>query len=82
MLVTIFFTLYAFGTVFVICELCQQMVDHYDELNYIIGQFKWYYFPAKIQRLLPLIIMSSQERVSIECFGSIECGRETSKRVN
>lgn len=81
MLATIFFTVYAFGTVFVICELCQRISDQYDELNDIFGQIKWYLFPMKIQRLLPLIVMSTQELVSIECFGSIACDRETSKKV-
>lgn len=82
LLATINFTLYAFGDVFMICELCQRSSDRYDELNDIIGQFEWYFLPAKIQRFLPMIIMSVQEPVSFECFGSITCDRETFKRVN
>lgn len=82
MLATIFFTSYAFGALFVMCELCQHASDRYDKFNVIIWRFKWYFFPDKVQQLLPMIIMSSQESSAIECFGSIACGRETFSRVN
>lgn len=81
MLATLFFTFYGFGAVFVICALCQQVTDQYVEVFDIIGQFKWYSFPRKIQRLLPFIILNAQELIPIECFGSIACDRETFKKV-
>lgn len=82
MLVTIFFALYGFGAVFVICELIQQIIDQYDELNDIFVQLKWYFYSTKIKRLLPIIIMSVQAPVSVESFGSIGCDRESFKKVN
>lgn len=81
-LAILLFSSYAFGAVFIICELCQRVSNQCDDVGDIIGQAKWYLFPAKIQRILPLIIANVQEEVFVECFGSIACNRETFKRVN
>lgn len=81
-LAILLFSSYAFGAVFIICELCQRMNNHYDDVDDMMGQLKWYLFPAKVQQILPMIIASVHEEVSVECFGSIACNRETFKRVN
>lgn len=73
--------LYAFGAVFLVCELCQRISNGCEGFNDKIDQFKWYLFPAKIQRALPAIIINVQQPVYVECFGSIACDRETFKRV-
>lgn len=81
LLATIFFTSYSFGAVFVICELCQRTTNGCEKFDDTIGQLKWYLLPAKLQRILPTVIMYVQEPISVECFGSIACDRETFKRV-
>lgn len=82
MLITIFFTSYIFGAVYAICELCQRISNQYLELSDLIGQCTWYLFPAEIKRVLPIIILGVQQEVSVECFGSTACNRETFERVN
>lgn len=82
LMAVLLFSSYAFGAVFVICELCQRMSNHYDDVGDIIGDLKWYLFPANVQRVLPIIITSVHEEVPVECFGSIACDRETFKKVN
>ena len=72
---------YAFGVMFVACELGQRLNLAFDECNDMIDQFNWYLFPAEIQRMLPLILNFMQQPVEIKCFGSTALDRETFKYV-
>lgn len=67
--------------VFISCELGQRMGDAFEEIGITIGEFDWYLFPIKIQRMLPMIIADAQQPVEVECFGSIACTRETFRKV-
>lgn len=82
LLVTMLQVLYAFGVMFIACELSQRLNIAFNDCNDIIVQFKWYLLPAEIQRLLPLIIHFSQRPVEVKCFGSTTCDRETFKYVS
>ena len=73
--------MYAFGAVFISCELCQKVSDGCEEFNDQIGQFKWYSFPIGIKRILPIIMIHTQQPTVFECFGSIICNRDTFKQV-
>lgn len=68
--------------VFVVCELSQDLCDKYGGVDDSFGQFCWYRFPDEIKRMLPMVILFIQEPISIGCFGSIECSRETFKNVS
>lgn len=72
---------YAFGFVFIVCELCQQFCDGFHKMDDVIGQFSWLSYPNEIQRLLPMLINSTQQPVDLKVFGSITCSRETFKKV-
>lgn len=72
---------YGFGVIFIACELCQRGCDGFNELDYLIGQFDWYLFPQRINRLMPTIIFMAQEKLGFRCFGSILCDRDTFKEV-
>lgn len=74
--------IFAFGGIFMTCELGQRINLAFDECNEIINQFKWYLFPVKIQRMLPIILHYNQQPVDIKVFGSIACDRETFKYVS
>lgn len=76
-----FFTMYAFGTVFMSCELCQKVTNGCEEFSDRIGQLKWYLFPIKIKRFLPIVILHAQQPTVFKCFGSIACDRDTFKQV-
>lgn len=67
-MITLMEIFYAFGVLFVSCEL--------------IDQFNWYRLPAEIQQMLPLIINFAQLPVDIKCFGSVACDREMFKYVS
>ena len=73
--------IYAFGVVFIACELGQRVNLAFVECSDMIDQFDWYLFPAEIQRLLPIILNFTQQPVEIKCFGSTTLDRETFKYV-
>lgn len=73
---------YAFGFVYIVCELCQQASDGYEEMNDTIDQFDWPSYPIEIQRILPLVMSSAQQSAEFKVFGSITCRRVTFKNVS
>lgn len=77
----IFYASYAFGSVFVICELGQRICDAYGEIDDLIEAFDWYLFSHEIQRLLPTILIVTQKPVVLKCFGSTSALRETFRIV-
>lgn len=77
-----FQALYAFGVMFIACEMGQRVNLAFNECNDIIDQFEWYSFPVEIQQMLSFIIHYTQQPVEIKCFGSAACDRETFKVVS
>lgn len=73
---------YAFGAMFIACELGQRVNLAFNECSEMIHRFDWYLLPAEIQRLLPLIINFAQQPIDIKCFGSAACDRETTEYVS
>lgn len=73
LLITVFEIVYAFGVIFVACELGQRVNLAFDECSQIINQFEWYLFPDEIQRMLPLILNLTRQPIEIKCFGSTAC---------
>ena len=72
---------WSFGLVFVSCELAGRLSIEFDDIDYMIGQFKWYLFPFEVQKMLPILIINVQQEVAFEFFGSAMCNRETFKNV-
>lgn len=73
---------WAIGMVLFSCEIGQRYSNAYEEIDNVVNQFDWYLFPLKIQRILPTIMMDTQQLYEIMCFGSTNCSRETFKRVS
>lgn len=82
LLVIGFYVSYAFGLVLAICECGQRLSDAFEGIHNDFALFDWHSFPHKIQRTLPIILMTAQQPVRIKCFGSISAVRENSKTVN
>lgn len=82
LLVIGFYVSYAFGLVLAICEFGQRLSNAFEGIHDDIALFDWYLFPHKIQRTLPIILVTAQQPVEIKCFGSISAVRENSKNVN
>lgn len=73
--------LYAFGLFFMFCEFGQRVSHSFETIEDKIGYVSWYRFPIKIQQKLPLVWALVQQKVELECFGSMACNRESFKKV-
>lgn len=82
LVILLFNACYAFGLVFLVCELCQRVCDGFAEMNKTMNQFHWQSYPIEIQRLLPIVIIFTQQPIDFEVFGSITCCRESFKKVS
>lgn len=79
---SIFYGLWASGSVFFSCELGHRFSDAVDGVNDEFCKTKWYLFPIEIQRLLPTLMLCIQKPVAIKCFGNVRASREQYKMVN
>lgn len=68
--------------VFFACEIGQRFSNAFDNIDDTIGQFDWYLYPVKIKRMLPTLMINTQQPFEIMCFGSKACTRETCKKVS
>lgn len=82
LLVIVFIAGYAFGAVFLSCELGQRMNDAFGRIGIIICQCDWHLFPIEIKHMLLTILVILQQPVSMQYFGSVACNREVFKKVN
>lgn len=73
---------YAFGAVIFVCELCQQVCNGFEEMNRAMDQFHWPSYPIDLRRVLPIVIMFTQQPIEFKVFGSITCCRESFKNVS
>lgn len=81
LLMTICEIVYAFGTLFVACELCDRLAIAFEETGEMFEQLDWYLFPIEIQRIMQMSLIFTQQPFAVYCFGSITCDRETFKSV-
>lgn len=81
MLIPIFGLFVTAILLFASCELVGRISQEFNDICDMVDQFDWYRFPCEMQKILPIIMMSTQQPVEFECFGSIACNRETFKRV-
>lgn len=71
-----------FGTIVsfvVICSAGEELQGQFKDLNIYVRN-KWYQYPAKIQRVLTIIILDSQNSDLFKV-GNITASRETFKKV-
>ena len=77
--IEVFYSFFAMGLT---CELCERLMDEYDDIGYVIYQFDWYLLPIKVQKTLPTIIINAQRSIDMQCFGSTNANRESFQKVN
>lgn len=73
--------IYQFGAVFVVYEIGEQLKNIFIQIDDLFEQLKWYLFPIDVQHILPIVIANVQQEITIKCFGSFPCARETFKKV-
>lgn len=73
---------WSFAFVLFYCEFGERVSNAFEDIHDTIGQFEWYVFPIKTQKLLPTLLTVAKQQVSIEAFGNFACEREIFKRVS
>lgn len=71
-----------YSIVFVVCEICQQMSNAFEEIHKRFAQFDWYSFPNEIKQMLPKILIMLQRPVEFKCFGSFSSSRKSFKKAS
>lgn len=71
----------SFASTLCICEIAGILSTEFDKISTVTQRFKWYLFTMKMRRMLPLILANAQRPVTIKCFGSHPCNRETFGKV-
>lgn len=79
--VLISYACYAFGLLFIVCEIGHQASVAFDRIWDKIDRFEWYLYPYEFIRMLPIIMIDAQQPVNLEFFGSIACSRFTFRKV-
>lgn len=72
---------WSFCSMFVFCHFGEFVSSRFDEINNAMSQNEWYLFPAKIQRVFPLVISVTQRPVVICGFGNLLLTDDSFKRV-
>lgn len=75
-------SVYAVILKFIACEIGERLSGAFSEINDVICRFDWYLFPAEVQRILPIVMVSAQHPVDFVCFGSITANWEFFKKVS
>lgn len=71
-----------FFVTFDYCEFGERVSNKFNEVDNIFCHLNWYTFPKDIQRMLPTIIISTQEAVFLRGFANYSCTRESFQNVS
>lgn len=74
-------TFWAFAQMFIFSDPGENVSNRFGNINDTIYYCDWYSFPIEIQRLLPTIMVSTQEAVIIQGFANLSCTRDAFKKV-
>lgn len=72
---------WSFAANFLFCEFDENVTSSFNELNGVICQSEWYSFPNDIQRMPPIIMMTSRKTNILQSFGGVALTREVFKTV-
>lgn len=75
-------SIYSYGVVFIFCEFGEQIHSQFDEINDFICELDWFTFPLHIQRMMPMVFLSSQNPAKLSASGGIPCSRPTFKAAS
>lgn len=72
---------WSFAFIFIFCYFGQSIRGQFNQLNDVIYEFEWYLYPVEIQRMIPTILIATQNTPSLKGFGNVNCTHETFKKV-
>lgn len=68
--------------IFAICELGERVSIAFEKIHFEINMLRWYLLPTTARRVLPTILIATQEPMAFDIFGSTACNRITFKGVS
>lgn len=68
--------------IFVFCEFGENVSEQFGKLNKAIYKCRWYSFPMDMQKMIQIILVSTQQPVNLRGYGNVECSREAFNRVS
>lgn len=71
----------SFGVVFMFCELGEELNGQTKEINDAMWDSDWDSFPLNLQRMMPMILLSTQHPEELTAYGGTLCTRDTFKKV-
>lgn len=74
--------LWSFIQILMFCELGENVTSGFSALCDTIYFGDWYFYPMKIQRMLPTIMIVTEKPVELRGFGNIPCTREALRKVS
>lgn len=72
---------WSFVQIFMFYDFAENVTAGFEELKDAIFDVDWYTFPIGIQRMFPMIIISTKKLVVLKGFGNIPCTRKAFKTV-
>lgn len=63
------------------CEFAERVSSGFDEICDMICELHWYLYAEEIQKMMPTIIVNSQEPVNMDGFANCSCSRVQFKKV-
>lgn len=78
---TIVVAIISSGVLFIYTEAGEQISTQMDEISDTVNELDWYTFPLQAQRMMPIIILTTQHPPVLAAYGGILCTRETFKKV-
>lgn len=75
-------TVWTLLSIFAVCELGERIRMAFEEVNAELNQLKWYLLPRRSRKLLPIILMATQDSVEFNIFGTTASNRKTFKEAS
>lgn len=73
---------WSFVSIFLTCDFGERVSNRFDVIDDVLCQFEWYDLPLEVQKMLPIIMMSTQQTVVFKGFGNIWLLREVFRQVS
>lgn len=73
--------IYGFGLIFIYCEIGNNISVQFGAINDALYDLDWNTFPVEIGRMMPTILIVSQQPQQLTAFGGTQSSRDTFKRV-
>lgn len=75
------YVLVVFEFLFMLCEPGERVTNQFEMFGEELERCNWYKLSIEMQRIYLTFLVNTQQNLNIECYGGIQCTRETLKMV-